>query len=58
MVELDNESMAEDVIALRQMVLEKREKLLAENQGTYLLQEPVWFLIKIQRQSLICCFFH
>lgn len=36
MVELDNESMAEDVIALRQMVLEKREKLLAENQG-------IWF---------------
>lgn len=33
MVELDNETMTEDVIALRQMVLEKREKLLADNQG-------------------------
>lgn len=33
MVELDNESKTEDVNTLRQMVLEKREKLLAENQG-------------------------
>lgn len=35
MVELDNETMTEDVNALRQMVLEKREKLLADNQGIY-----------------------
>lgn len=54
MVELDNESMIEDVNTLRQMVLEKRESLLADNQG--ISSRTGLSLNQSQRRSRQCFF--